>query len=143
MPNTQSYQLNAVKVEPKIFKQAIKSGGHDLWGKAIKKEIDAFMRNSMLESVVRPGDRNFVSSKWVFKIKHKSDSLIECSKAHLVTEGFSKQPGIEYDDTYASVARYDSLRLLLALAAPKRWKPRQLNVESAFLYRNLDREIDM
>lgn len=85
---------------------------------------DALNRNKTWEVVPCPKDRNIVGSRWVFKIKHKADGLIERYKARLVAKGFSQQPGTGYDETYAPVARYDSLRLLLALAAHKGWKPR-------------------
>ncbi|KAI1003570.1 Retrovirus-related Pol polyprotein from transposon TNT 1-94 [Podosphaera aphanis] len=121
----------------------MKSADHELWGKAVEEEMDALNRNDTWEIVTRPQNRNVVGSKWVFKIKHKADGSIERYKARLVAKGFSQQPGTDYDDTYAPVARYDLLRLLLALAAHERWKPRQLDVKSAFLYGKLDREIYM
>ncbi|KAI1004256.1 hypothetical protein K3495_g3954 [Podosphaera aphanis] len=136
VPNTQQYRANAVQFEPKTFKQAMKSVDHELWGKAVEEEMDALNRNDTWEIVTRPQNRNVVGSKWVFKIKRKADGSIERYKARLVAKGFSPQPGRDCDDTYAPVARYDSLRLLLALAAHKRWKPRQLDVKSAFYREN-------
>ncbi|KAI0993872.1 hypothetical protein K3495_g14312 [Podosphaera aphanis] len=107
VPNTQQYRANAVQFEPKTFKQAMKSVGHELWGKAVEEEMDALNRNDTWEIVTRPRNRNVVGSKWVFKIKHKADGSIERYKARLVAKGFSPQPGTDYDDTYAPVARYD------------------------------------
>lgn len=143
VPNTQRYQAYAVRLEPKTYFQAMKSDDYELWGKAIEEEMDALNKNNTWEIVPRPKDRNIVGSRWVFKIKHKADGSLDRYKARLVAKGFSQQPGTDYDDTYAPVARYDSLRLLLALAAHKRWVPRQLDVKSAFLYGKLDREIYM
>ncbi|KAI1005456.1 hypothetical protein K3495_g2757 [Podosphaera aphanis] len=143
VPNTQRYRANAVQLEPATFKQAMKSDDHELWGKAIEEEMNSLNRNNTWEITTRPKDHNVVGSKWGFKIKHKADGSIERYKARLVAKRFSQQPGTDNDDTYAPVARYDSLRLLLALTAHKGWKPRQLDVKSAFLYGKLDREIYM
>ncbi|KAI0999310.1 hypothetical protein K3495_g8887 [Podosphaera aphanis] len=128
VPTIQQHRANAVQFEPKTFKQAMKSVDNELWGKAVEEEMDALNRNDTWEIVTRP---------------QNPDGSIERYKARLVAKGFSQQPGTDYDDTYAPVARYDSLRLLLALATQRRWKPRQLDVKSAFLYGKLDREIYM
>ena len=119
------------------------SDDNEMWGEAINEEMRALNKNDTWVIVPRPTNQNIVGSKWVFKIKHKADGSIERYKARLVAKGFSQQPGTDYDDTYAPVARYDSLRLLLALAAHNGWIPRQLDVKSAFLYGNLDRKIYM
>ncbi|KAI0993459.1 hypothetical protein K3495_g14725 [Podosphaera aphanis] len=143
VPNTQGYQANAVTVEPTTYQQAIQSNDSELWKFAIEEEMDALKRNKTWKVVPIPTDQNIVGSRWVFKIKHKADGSIERYKARLVAKGFSQQPGIDYDDTYAPVARFESLRLLLALATHKGWIPRQLGVKSAFLYGKLDCEIFM
>lgn len=64
-------------------------------------------------------------------------------KARLVAQGFSQRPGIDFDEIYAPVARYDSLRLLLALAAKNGWSPMQLDIKAAFLYGELQEKIYM
>ncbi|KAI0991259.1 hypothetical protein K3495_g16928, partial [Podosphaera aphanis] len=143
VPNTQRYQAYAVKSEPQTYKQAINAEDSELWKNAIEEEMNALNRNNTWQIVPIPEDRNLVGSKWVFRVKHKADGSIERYKARLVAKGFSQQPGTDYDDTYAPVARFDSLRLLLALATHKGWTPRQLDVKSAFLYGKLDREIYM
>ncbi|KAI0992157.1 hypothetical protein K3495_g16029, partial [Podosphaera aphanis] len=64
-------------------------------------------------------------------------------KARYVAKGFSQTQGLDYDETFAPVVRYDSLRLLLAISASKQWKPRQLDIKTAFLYGVLNEEIYM
>ncbi|KAI1001523.1 hypothetical protein K3495_g6676 [Podosphaera aphanis] len=141
VPSTQRYRANAVTNEPVTYTQAMKADDSELWKTAIEEEMNALCRNKTWEVVSRPKDRNIVGSKWVFRIKHKADGSIDRYKARLVAQGFSQQPGSEYDDTYAPVARNDSLRLLLALALHRGWTPRKLDVKSAFLIGKLDREI--
>ena len=119
VPSTQRYRANVVMVEPLTFKHATQAIDSERWKNAIEEEMDALHRNKTWDVVPIPKDRNVVGSKWVFKIKHKADGSIERYKARLVAKGFSQQPGTDYDETYAPVARFDSLRLLLALAAHK------------------------
>ena len=65
--------------------------------------------------VPTPTNRNIVGSKWVFRIKTEN-GIPTCYKARLVAQGFSQQPGIDFDEVFAPVVRFDSLRLLLSLA---------------------------
>ena len=80
---------------------------NELWREAIEEEMSALKRNKTWQVVNRPVDRKVVGSKWVFKVKHKADGSVDRYKARLVAQGFSQQPGTDYDDTYAPVARYD------------------------------------
>ncbi|KAI0993801.1 hypothetical protein K3495_g14383 [Podosphaera aphanis] len=143
VPNSQRYQALAVSIEPTTYYQTTKNEDSDLWRIAIDEEMNALHRNETWDVVPKPKDRNVVGSKWGFKIKHKADGSVDRYKARLVAKGFSQQPGTDYDDTYAPVARYDSLRLLLALSSHRGWTQRQMDVKSAFLYGKLDREIYM
>jgi hypothetical protein len=129
--------------EPETYQQAISSEDPELWEIAITEELNALKRNHTWDVVTRPKDANVVKSKWVFKYKFTPDGTIKSHKAHLVAKGFSQIPGTDYDKTYAPVARYDSHRLLIALAAHHGWNLRQLDVKSAFLYGTLDRDIYM
>jgi hypothetical protein len=61
-------------------------------------------------------------SKWLFKIKHVVDGSIEKYKAIFVARGFSQKEGIDYEETFALVARYTSIRTIIALATKMEWK---------------------
>ena len=76
--------------------------------------------------------------KWVFK--HKADG---CYHACLVAKGFTQIPGLDYDETFLPVAHFESLQLLLALAALEDWEVHQLDIKLAFLNGVLDEEIYM
>jgi hypothetical protein len=82
-----------------------------------------------------------VSSKWLFKIKHAADGSIEKYKARFVACGFSQKEGIDYEKTFAPVARYTSIRTIIALAAKMKWKLHQMDVETAFLNGVIEEEV--
>src|SRR5690606_8200422 len=113
------------------------------WDKAVKSELASLEENDVYDIVDAPVDRKIVPSKWVFKIKHNADGTIDRYKARLVAKGFAQQPGVDFDEVFSPVVRYDSLRLLLGLAAVNGWKPRQLDIKTAFLYGKLKEEVYM
>jgi hypothetical protein len=81
-----------------------------------------------------------VSSKWLFKIKY-DDGSIEKHKARFVARGFSQKEGIDYEETFALVARYTSIRTIIALAVKMKWKLHQMNVKTAFLNGVIEEEV--
>ena len=70
------------------------------------------MRNGILDIVPKPENKSVVSSKWIYKIKHAIDGSIEKYKARFVAKGFSQKEGIDYEETFAPVARYTSIRAI-------------------------------
>jgi hypothetical protein len=90
------------------------------------------------ELVDLPPSRRAVKSKWVFKLKVDGRY-----RARLVAKGFTQIPGLDFDETFSPVARFESLQLLLALAALEDWHIHQMDVKSAFLNGELDKEIYM
>ena len=77
----------------------------------------------------------------MFKTKLNLDGTVQKHKARLVAKGYAQKPGIDYNETFAPVARLDTIRTLIALAAQKGWKLFQLDVKSAFLNGVLDEEV--
>ncbi|RVW59275.1 Retrovirus-related Pol polyprotein from transposon TNT 1-94 [Vitis vinifera] len=126
--------------EPETFAEAFQNPD---WSKAMKEEIAALKRNQTWELVPKPRDVEPISCKWVYKIKRRTDGLIERHKARLVARGFSQQYGLDYDETFSPVAKLTTVRVLLALPANKDWDLRQMDVKNAFLHGELDREIYM
>ena len=124
--------------EPATYAAATYLEDWNLWELAVKAELDALHRNKTWEVVPTPSDRRIVDCKWVFKHKLDANGEIAKYKARVVAKGFSQVHGMDYDETFAPVAYYDSLRLLLALAAHNNWTPMQYAVKSAFLYGTLN-----
>ncbi|GKV15736.1 hypothetical protein SLEP1_g26495 [Rubroshorea leprosula] len=85
----------------------------------------------------------WVSCKWVYKIKTRSDGFVECYKACLVAKGFTQEYGIDYEETFAPVAHPTSVHSLIAIAATKGWKLFQMDVKNAFLNGDLTEEVYM
>jgi len=81
------------------------------------EEYQSIMKNGVWEIVPRPQGKSLVTSKWIYKIKHVADGSIEKYKARFVARGFSQKEGVDYDETFAPVARYASIRTIIAIAS--------------------------
>jgi len=115
------------------------------WLEAVRKELHSLHLNYTwdyirLEDV--PSDVKPISSKWVFKTKQPSGGGIRY-KARLVIRGFEQIPGVDFDETFAPVAKLSSLRMLLALAAIHDWEIDQMDVVTAFLNPEVDGDVYM
>jgi hypothetical protein len=107
------------------------------------KEYQSIIKNDVWEIVRRPKSKDVVSSKWLFKIKHAADGSISKYKARFVARGFSQKEGIDYEETFAHVARYTSIGTIIALAATMKWKLHQMDVKTTFLNGVIEEEVYM
>lgn len=128
---------------PLSYEQATDVSGPDAseWAGAIKAELDAHALNDTWSVVQTPSRARPLSTKWVFTLKKDSEGNVVRHKARLVARGFEQRQGIDYEQTFAPVAKLDSLRLLLAIAAGKNLKVLQFDVSTAFLYGKLREEV--
>ena len=124
--------------DPLTFKEAMNSEFADEWIEACQYEMDALAHLEVWCLEPLPEGRKAVKSKWVFK--KKADGRF-C--AHLVAKRFTQIEGVDFDETFSPVARFESLQLLLALATLENWEIHQMDIKSVFLYGNLDEEIYM
>jgi len=129
--------------EPKSYRQAKVSLQWSDWKKAMDEELKSLKENDVWDVIPKPTGRKIVASRWVYKAKENAQGEVERYKAWLVAKGFSQILGQDYDEIFAPVVHYDSLRPLLALSACKGWRPRQLDVKTAFLYGILKEEVYM
>ena len=126
------HQAHISMIEPKKVWEALEDSD---WLEAMHKELNNFERNKVWKLVEKPKDcRNVIGTKWIFKNKQDEHGIIVRNKARLVAQGYSQIEGIDYGETYAPVARLESIRILLAYAAHHNFKLQQMDVESAFLY---------
>ncbi|KAK1397946.1 hypothetical protein POM88_007809 [Heracleum sosnowskyi] len=126
------------KEEPKKVEDALRDAD---WVTAMQEELNEFERNEVWKLVPRPKNRSIVGTKWIFKNKTDSDGVIIRNKARLVAKGYSQQEGIDYDETFAPVARLEAIRIFLAYAEHKKFKVFQMDVKSAFLNGELEEEV--
>ena len=105
------------------------------------EEYQSIMKNDVWDVVPRPEGKSVVTSKWIYKIKHAVDGSIEKYKSRFVARGFSQKEGIDYEETFAPVSRYTSIRSVLALVVVMKWKIHQMDVKTAFLNGVVEEEV--
>ena len=119
--------------------------GHALsdpnWVNAMHEELENFERNRVWVLVEPPPNCHPIGTKWVFKNKQGEDGVVVRNKARLVAQGYSQKEGIDYEETFAPVARLEAIRILLAFAASKGFKLFQMDVKSAFLNGFIEEEV--
>jgi hypothetical protein len=124
--------------EPSTFEEA---SSRQVWRDAMMEEYNSIMKNDVWEVVPRPEGKSVVTSRWLYKLKHVADGSIEKYKARFVARGFSQVEGVDYDETFASVARYTSIRAVISIAAEMGWKIHQMDVKTAFLNGLIQEEV--
>jgi hypothetical protein len=107
------------------------------------EEYSTLMDNNTWDLVPLPKGRKLVRCRWIYRTKIAADGEINKYKSQLVAKGYSQVHGIDYTETFAPVAKMDSIRLVLAIAASRRWEVHHMDVKSAFLHGDLKEEIYM
>jgi hypothetical protein len=110
------------------------------WVVTMQDELNNFTRNEVWHLVVRP-NQNVVGTKWVFRNKQDEHGVVTRNKARLVAKGYSQVEGLDFDETYAPVARLESIHILLAYATYHGFKLYQMDVKSAFLNGPIKKEV--
>ncbi|PKI32750.1 hypothetical protein CRG98_046863 [Punica granatum] len=109
----------------------------------MRKEMMMTEKNGTWQLTDRPRDKKVISVKWVYRTKLNLDGSVNKLKTRLVVKGYAQVWGVDYTETFAPVARLDTIKVLLAIAVQKGWKIFQLDVKSAFLNGVLEEEIYM
>lgn len=132
-------KLSTVEI-PKNIQEALKI---PKWKEAVLEEMRALEKNQTWRVMTLPTGKNTVGCKWVFTVKYNSDNTVERYKARLVAKGFTQTYGIDYSETFAPVAKLNTIRVLLSLAVNLDWSLNQLDVKNAFLNGDLEEEVYM
>ena len=117
--------------------------GHLGWKRAVHEEINALEKNDTWVITDLPAGKRPVGCKWIFTVKYKADGSVERLKARLVAKGFTQSYGIDYLETFAPVAKLNTIRILLSLAVNLDWYLYQLDIKNAFLNGDLEEEVFM
>ncbi|KAJ9544193.1 LOW QUALITY PROTEIN: hypothetical protein OSB04_023900 [Centaurea solstitialis] len=111
------------------------------WVAAMQEELNQFLALKVWRLVKKPADKSIIDTKWLFKNKKDEHGTIVRNKARLVAKGYRQQEGIDYDQTFAPVARLEAIRMFLAYAAYKDFTVFQMDVKTTFLYGHLKEEV--
>lgn len=128
---------------PMTPKEALESDESNQWLEAMQSELKSLVDNNTWEVVELPNDRKAIKNKWVFAKKLNAAGSTVKFKARLCAKGFSQREGIDYTETFAPVARYTSLRYILAVAAEMDLNLTQMDAVSAFLNGPLKEDVYM
>ena len=124
--------------EPINYREAINGLDQEKWRKAIDEELQAHQKNETWSIIQMPENCTPIDSKWVFKIKQD-----DRYKARLSARCFKQVHGIDFEETFSPVVRYETLRFMLALAAKEDFEMKQFDVKTAFLHGKLQEQVYM
>jgi hypothetical protein len=101
------------------IREAMASSDADDWLQAIVTELTSILKNDTFELVDRPKEDKVIGSRVILRNKYKSNGVLERRKARLVVQGFSQKPGVHFNETFAPVTRFSSIRLMACLAVER------------------------
>ncbi|GJU83760.1 integrase, catalytic region, zinc finger, CCHC-type containing protein [Tanacetum coccineum] len=132
------YDAFLTSVEPKTYKDALT---HSCWIEAMQEELNEFEHVSVWELVPRPDKVMVITLKWIYKVKLDELGGILKNKARLVAHGYRQEEGIDFEESFAPVARLEAIRIFLAYAAHMNMVVYQMDVKTAFLNGNLREDV--
>ena len=118
------------EIQPESTVEALQD---QFWIEAMKEELTQFEKNKVWTLVPLPKGQSVIGTKWVFRNKLNEEGKVIRNKARLVAQGYNQQEGIDYDETFAPIARLEAIRMLLAYASHKGFVLFQMDVKFAFL----------
>jgi hypothetical protein len=127
--------------DPMIVKDLESRNDSQEWKQSMISEYDSLIENDTWKLVKLPENRMVIKTKWIFKTKRDTNGNIVKRKSRLVAKGYTQRYGIDYEETYAPVVRYTSIRFLMALAVKNRLMIHQMDAVTAFLQGDVNEEI--
>nr|GFA18578.1 retrovirus-related Pol polyprotein from transposon TNT 1-94 [Tanacetum cinerariifolium] len=132
------YDAFLTSVEPKTYKKALTQS---CWIEAMQEELNQFERLEVWELVPRPDKVMMITLKWIYKVKLDKLGGILKNKSCMVARGYRREEGINFEESFAPVARLEAIRIFLAYAAHKNMVVYHMDVKTAFLNGNLREEV--
>uniref|UniRef100_A0A2N9J0C0 Integrase catalytic domain-containing protein n=1 Tax=Fagus sylvatica TaxID=28930 RepID=A0A2N9J0C0_FAGSY len=140
-PSFKAFSLSLSSlVVPKSYREAL---SHPGWRKAMEEEMHALELNHTWDLIPKPAGTSIVGCRWVFTVKQNPDGTVDRLKARLVAKGFTQTYGLDYTETFSPVAKLNSIRIIISLAANLDWPLHQLDVKNAFLHGDLTETVYM
>lgn len=124
--------------DPTTCEEAV---AHEVWRRAMDAEIESIEKKKTWRLTSLPHGAKKIGVKWVYKTKFNESGQGEKHKARLIAKGYSQRHGIDFDEVFAPVGRWDTIRSVLEVDALRRWSVYQLDVKSAFLHGELLEEV--
>ena len=126
-----------------VAKSYSQASTQECWRQAMHDELQALQDNHTWDIVSCPAGVKLISCKWVYSIKLRFDGSIERHKARLVALRNRQEYGLDYEETFAPVAKMTIVRIVMAINVSKGWLLHQMDVKNAFLHGDLKEEIFM
>ncbi|KAJ4718977.1 Retrovirus-related Pol polyprotein from transposon TNT 1-94 [Melia azedarach] len=140
---TSEYLLLTDGGEPECYAEAVESEQRKEWIYAMQDEMKSLYENHTFELVKLPKDKRALKNKWVYRIKQEEYTSQPRYKARLVVKGFSQRKGVDFDEIFSPVVKMSSIRVVLSIAASLDLEIEQMDVKTAFLHGDLNKEIYM
>ncbi|SRR6266851_3642416 len=129
--------------EPKMYNKAMASPDASKWLTTCEEEMWTWKDLDVYDIVPQLKGHKVIGSKWVFRIKQGPDGSIQKHKARIVTQGFTQVEGINFDQTFAPVAKFSSLQTVFTLTTKHDLKLHQMDVKATYLNANLKEDLYM
>ena len=111
------------------------------WVESMHENLNQLVRNDVWELVPRPENVHVIDTKWIFKNKNDEDGEIIRNKSRLVAQGYTQMEGVDFDESFALVARLESICILMSIICTMNFKLYQMDVKCAFLNEYLNEEV--
>lgn len=134
----QNFAMFMFSNDPTCYEKAVRSKN---WRDAMDSEIGAIVKNETWKLVRAPKEAKVIGVKWLYRTKLNENGELDKCKARLVAKGYAQEKGVDYNEVFATVARWDTIRMVIALTARNGWKLFQLDVKSAFLHGKLSEDV--
>lgn len=131
--------IDSIRV-PTSVQEALKDKN---WIQAMNEEMHALEKNGTWDIIEKPKDKRPVGCRWIYTVKYRSDGTLDRYKARLVAKGYTQTYGIDYEETFAPIAKMNTVRIILSLTTRFDWELQQFDVKNAFLHGDLEEEVYM
>ena len=126
--------------EPESFAEAAKN---PRWVEAMNEEMQALSKNETWDLVPHSSHKKAIGCRWIYKVNYNADNSFNRYKARLVVKGYAQTHSVDYEETFALVAKMKTIRTVIALVAAKGWHLHQMDVKNTILQGELEEEVYM